>query len=60
VLEDLLAALSAEPHPELVAIQRPSPEQVTAAAAKFGWLPDRDAPWLRPALAGQEERVVVP
>ena len=32
-----------EPHPELVAIQRPSAAaDITLAAAVFGWLPDED------------------
>jgi hypothetical protein len=31
-----------EPHPELVAIQRPTAADVTLAAAVFGWLPDPD------------------
>ena len=30
------------PHPELVAIQRPTAADITLAAAVFGWLPDDD------------------
>jgi hypothetical protein len=31
-----------EPHPELVAIQRPSAADILSAAAFLGWLPDED------------------
>jgi hypothetical protein len=31
-----------EPHPELVAVQRPSAADITRAAALLGWLPDAD------------------
>lgn len=35
-----LEALPVEPHPDLVAIQRPSPREVLQVAALFGWLLD--------------------
>jgi len=31
-----------EPHPELTASVRPTPEMVTLAAAALGWLPAED------------------
>jgi len=33
-----LETLPVEPHPELVAIQSPTPRQVTEVAALLGWL----------------------
>jgi hypothetical protein len=39
--QDLLLALI-EPHPELVAVQRPTPREVCEAAAYFGLLRDPD------------------
>lgn len=33
-----LEALPVEPHPELVAIQSPTPRQVAEVAALLGWL----------------------
>ena len=40
-----------EPHPELVAIQRPTPAQVTEATVVMGLLSDPDSRWLRPAVS---------
>jgi hypothetical protein len=34
--------LAPEPHPELVAVQRPTPADIVRAAAVLGWLPDQD------------------
>jgi hypothetical protein len=46
---DLLPLI--EPHPELVAVMRPGPREVTEAAAVAGWLPDFEDRF-RPAVAG--------
>jgi hypothetical protein len=48
----ILDLLPVEPHPELVAIQRPSPREVAEVAAVFGWLPD-DADRFRPVPIGE-------
>lgn len=48
-LETLLYMV--EPHPELVAIQRPTPLQVAEAAGVLGLLTDADSRWFRPAVA---------
>ena len=49
-LETALARV--EPHPELVAIQKPAPHQVTEVAALLGWLlPDEDR--FRPVPIGE-------
>ena len=41
-----------EPHPELVAVQCPSPREVTQVAALFGWLLD-DEDRFRPVPIGE-------
>ena len=61
-LEALLAALEGEadhiePHPALVAAQRPTSAQMAMVAAQYGWLPDREEPWLRPAVCAPPARL---
>lgn len=49
----LLAAL--QPHPELVAVQRVTPAEVTEAAAVLGMLSDPDERWFRPAVSAERQ-----
>jgi hypothetical protein len=49
LLDDFLATLDITPHPELVAIQRPSPAQVAEAMAVCGIFPAE--PFLKPIVA---------
>ena len=42
--------LPVEPHPELVAIQRPTPAEVLEVAAVTGLLSDPDSRWFEPAV----------
>ncbi len=52
-LLSILDALPVEPHPELVAVQQPTPRQVAQYAALLGWLlPDEDR--FRPVPIGRE------
>jgi hypothetical protein len=48
LLDDFIAALDITPHPALVAIQKPSPAQMTEAMAICGIFPDE--PYLKPIL----------
>jgi hypothetical protein len=48
LLDDFLSALDITPHPALVAIQKPSPAQMTEAMAVCGIFPDE--PYLRPVV----------
>jgi hypothetical protein len=48
LLDDFLSALDITPHPALVAIQRPSPAQMTEALAICGLFPDE--PYLKPVI----------
>lgn len=47
-----LESLPIEPHPELVAIQSPTPRQVAEVAALLGWL-CYDEDRFRPVTIGQ-------
>jgi hypothetical protein len=46
--DDILSILDIIPHPALVAIQHPSPAQMTEAIAICGLFPD--TPYLRPIV----------
>jgi hypothetical protein len=48
LLDDFLSALDITPHPALVAIQRPSPAQMTEALAICGIFPDE--PYMKPVI----------
>jgi hypothetical protein len=48
LLDDFLSALDITPHPALVAIQKPSPAQMTEAMAICGIFPDE--PYLKPII----------
>ena len=50
-LLSILDALPVDPHPELVAIQSPTPREVAQWAALLGWLPDEDR--FRPVPIGE-------
>lgn len=50
-LATTLEAILIDPHPELVAIQRPTPRQVCEAASLMGWL-CYDEDRFRPAVIG--------
>ncbi len=50
-LMSALEMLPVEPHPELVAIQSPTPREVAQWAALLGWLPDEDR--FRPVPIGE-------
>lgn len=52
--DDLLLVITGpDPHPDLIAAQKPRPRDVAEAAALLGWLPD--APLFRPAVPARRE-----
>jgi hypothetical protein len=46
LLDDFLSSLDVNPHPALVAIQKPTAAEMATAIAIYGLFPDE--PWLRP------------